>query len=61
MFATLLDFGGQQGVAFVYFPDAVEHFGQFGREPGLAGDLDDGLGVEPNLLHDLDVVVVIRT
>lgn len=59
MLSTLLHFGGQQRVAFVDFPDAIQHFGQFGRQSGLTRDLHDRLSVEPDLLHNFDVVRIV--
>ena len=60
MFPTLLNAGVKEGIGFVDFAKAVQHFWQLRRIDGLNGNLDNGLGVELQRPKDVELLVAVQ-
>ena len=60
MLPALLNAGVQEGIGFVDFTKAVQHFWQLRRIDGLNGNLDNGLGVELQRPKDVELLVAVQ-
>ena len=60
MFPALFNAGVKEGIGFVDFAKAVQHFWQLRRIDGLNSNLDNGLGVELQRPKDVELLVAVQ-